>query len=94
MILSGLFFQHFTWRWIPDKSVLFSWSSSNDARSDDSLTILRFASGVIFVADADKLSNEWLVFIVGVTGGLKRLSLERPGDKILNKIKSRQIFVD
>jgi len=30
----------------------------------------------------------------GVTGGLKRLSLERPGDKILNKIKSRQIFVD
>lgn len=84
-----LIFQIFTCRWAPNDSVLFSWSSTGDTWSDGSFTILRFISDVILVADVDKPSNDWLLFVVGDRGGgVNRLSFARPGDKILIENKN------
>lgn len=51
--------------------------SSNDVRNDGSFTILRLESVVTFVDASGTLSNDG-----DCRGGLKRLSLARPGDKI------------
>ncbi len=86
-ILSWLYLQIFTWCWKSDEFNFVSLFSSNDIRRDGSFKIPRFTSVVTLVADADKLSNGETLFDDGDNGvGLKRLSLERPGDKIFKKI--------
>jgi len=88
-----LYFEIFTWYWTPDAFNLVWLSSSSDSRIDGSLKIPRFIS-IGGLAGVVGISNDWLLLGDRDNGdGLKRLSFERPGDKIFKQINKTTKFL-